>query len=449
MPDPVERRHRARSALKAIVFLALWGLITHGTYAGTGDEPHYLAAAHSLAFDGDLDLANNYGSNEPLVGGGVLNPEAHVRPGVGGVARPVHDVGLPLMFAPYVRIAVPLTHTLARIIPPQVMQRARLNPAVLYRHLISLAMIALTTMLAGWMFDAFIALQASPGAALATSLLLTLSPPLLIFSILFFTELVSALVCFLVFRHVWLVETRGVVRWALLGLATGFLFLLHAKNIGLTIPLALLALGRMRSPDRRREAGAFGLAVVLMIGVRTALNYYFWGALVSGPHARFNEWPGWSALAGEMGTRVAGLLVDQEFGLLPYAPIYLLVVAGAFVLLKSRRELAVSALFVVAVYVGLIVFPLTNVHGWMGGWNPAARFLTPIVPLLALFVFAGGRAAARPVVVILAVLQIGISAYAWQHPKILWNDGNGRASVCELTQLRFCRYLPSLAKNTD
>ena len=74
----------ARRALQAIVVLVLWGLITHGTHAGTGDEPHYLAIAHSIAFDGDLDLANNYGANEPLVGGGVLQPEAHVRPGVGG-----------------------------------------------------------------------------------------------------------------------------------------------------------------------------------------------------------------------------------------------------------------------------------------------------------------------------------------------------------------------------
>ena len=57
MPTPGARR-----ALQAMVMLALWGLITHGTHAGTGDEPHYLAITHSIAFDGDLDLANNYGA---------------------------------------------------------------------------------------------------------------------------------------------------------------------------------------------------------------------------------------------------------------------------------------------------------------------------------------------------------------------------------------------------
>ena len=109
--------------------LALWGLLTHGTHAGTGDEPHYLAITHSIAFDGDLNLANNYGAAEPLVGGGVLQPEPHVRPGVGGVTRPVHDVGMPLVFAPVVRVLVPVTNLLTRIVPESAMQWARLESA--------------------------------------------------------------------------------------------------------------------------------------------------------------------------------------------------------------------------------------------------------------------------------------------------------------------------------
>ena len=64
---------RFRRLLRLLVALVLAGLITHGTYAGTGDEPHYLAIAHSLAFDGDLDVANNYGASEPLIAGGSLD----------------------------------------------------------------------------------------------------------------------------------------------------------------------------------------------------------------------------------------------------------------------------------------------------------------------------------------------------------------------------------------
>ncbi len=424
----------------------LWGLITHGTFAGTGDEPHYLAIAHSIAFDGDLDLANNYGGNEPLVGGGVLRPEAHVRPGVDGVARPVHDVGLPLVFAPVVRLAVPVTNALTRLVPESTMRRARLNPPVLYRQLLSLAMIALAAVLAGLMFDALVALGASTRAASGTAALLMLSPPLLIFSVLFFTELVSALLCFLVFYKIRLRDTRGAAQWWWLGCATGLLFLLHARNVGLTIPLTALALHRLRDPGRRYEAGAFALGLCALVAVRSGINYAFWGTLVSNPHARFADWPGWAALVGETATRTIGLLADQEFGLLIYAPVYVAALWGAMVLMKTRRDVALSVFLTAGVYVALIVCPLTNVHGWTGGWNPAARFLTPITPLLGLLVFAGLRAAPRAIVVAVVTLQVAISAYAWQHPKILWNDGDGRAAFCEQLGDRVCANLPSLAR---
>jgi hypothetical protein len=443
MVEGIERAARARSILRWTVFLALWGLITHGTHAGTGDEPHYLAIAHSIAFDGDVDLANNYGANEPLVGGGVLAPESHVQYGTNGAARPVHDIGLPLLFAPYVRIAQPLTRLLTRVIPAPLMQRARLNPPVLYRHLISLAMIGLTMVLADSMFVTFLSFGASSKSALASALLLTLSPPLLIFSVLFFTELVSALIAFLVFRHVVLVHTHGRLRWGWLGCAAGFLVLVHAKNVGLTLPLAGVALYKLRT--RRAEAGAFALGLAAMLVVRTAVNYHFWGSLVSGPHARFSA-AGASSMLDEALMRLAGLLVDQEFGLLPYAPIYVLAIVGFFVLYRRRRDLALAIACVVGVYVALLICPLVNVHGWTGGWNPAARFLTPVVPLLGLFVFVGIRTSPTALVLIIIVLQVTISAYAWQHPKILWNDGDGRASFCETTKSSVCAYLPSMAR---
>ena len=143
--------------------------------------------------------------------------------------------------------------------------------------------------------------------------------------------------------------------------------------------------------------------------------------------------------------RLIGLLVDQEFGLLTYAPVYLLALWGAVALVRMRRDAALSLLLIVGVYVALIICPLTNVHGWTGGWNPVARFLTPIVPLLGLCVFAGLRAVPRPLAIVVVALQIAISAYAWQHPKILWNDGDGRAAFCEQLGERVCGTLPALA----
>ena len=108
--------------------------------------------------------------------------------------------------------------------------------------------------------------------------------------------------------------------------------------------------------------------------------------------------------------------------------------------------MALSVFLTAGLYLALIICPLTNVHGWTGGWSPAARFLTPIAPLLGLFVFAGLRAAPMPLAAAVVALQIAISAYAWQHPKILWNDGDGRAALCEALGDRVCGYLPTLTR---
>jgi hypothetical protein len=68
------------------------------------------------------------------------------------------------------------------------------------------------------------------------------------------------------------------------------------------------------------------------------------------------------------------------------------------------------------------------------------------VPLLAIFAFSAIRALPRPLVVILLAIQIAIDAYVWQHPKVLWNDGDGRAAFCERLGETVCSRLPSLAR---
>jgi hypothetical protein len=423
---------RLRRLLRVLVVGLLWGLITHGTYAGSGDEPHYLAIAHSIAFDGDLDLANNYGANEPLIGGGLLQPDAHLRPGADGIMRPVHDIGMPLVFAPYVRLAVPAAHALANAIPPAMLRRARLNEGLLYRHLLSFATIALAAALAGWLFDALVGVGTAPRTAFGGTLLVMVSPPLLIFSVLFFTELLSALLLFSVFRDVAIEPRRGALRWAICGAATGLLFLVHARNIGLVVPLVILAMMKLRAePYKTHERAAYAAALAIALALRTLVNDRFWGTWVTNPHARMSDWPGLGTLVTESAARLWGLLVDQEFGLLPYAPIYLLAIAGGIALFKKRRDIVMALAFVAAVYIGTIVCPITNVHGWTGGWNPAGRFLTPVLPLAGLLVVCGLRTAARPLVIAAIALQIVIDAYVWQHPKILWNDGDGRAAFFE------------------
>ena len=451
-----------RTALRLVVALVLLGLISHGTFVGTGDEPHYLAITHSLAFDLDFDLSNNYGANEPLIAAGNLAPENHVRAGTGGVVRPIHDVGMPMLAAPLIRVLRPAADWISRTLPEPAMQRMKLTPTVLYRHGISMLMIAVAVGLSGLLFDTFVRLGASPRAAVGAVLIVSLSPPLLIHSVVYFTELLTAFSCLWVFTRLsfpWLPlnstphaafrlkaeatkvigATGGIWGWGMTGAVVGLLMLIHARNAGLVLAFTILG-GRAAWRTGRRAAAAFALGLAALLAVRTVITYHFWGTLVTTPHAAIGELAP-AGMGREAATRLAGMLVDQEFGLLLYAPVYLLALFGLAVI--PDRTTARRVMFVSACYLILIVLPVTNVQGWTGGWSPAARFLTPIAPLLALPLPWTFGHTPRLVLALALALQLAIDGYMWQNPKDLWNDGDGTAAVCERSRLAICRYLPS------
>jgi len=428
------------------VFLVIWGLITHGTSAGTGDEPHYQMMTHSLVFDRDLDLTSDYTNPDNLALYGRFEAGPHVQPGKDGRLRPVHDIGMPILFAPYYAVAYMLTRQVIAHVPATWLERARLNFNVVLRDFLSFAMIGLTAVIAVRLLEIFSALSTSSGRAFAWVLLMVLSPPILSHSFLFFTELLSAFIALHVFLWLRRSPEKGVVPLftengekgvrplfppaLLAGAATGFLLLVHARNVGLIAGLMILAILRARRwPDRRLIVAFMGGAAVL-VAVRTGVTYHFWGTWLTTPQARVGDFAGWQPLVTESATRITGWLFDQEHGLLPYAPIYLLAPAGWIALWKRDRELCVEISILVGAYVGVMTIPVLNAHGWRGGWSPAARFLVPIAPYLAILAFSAVAHLRRiPVIVFIIVgVQVCLDAFLWQHPGLLWNDGFGTSA---------------------
>jgi hypothetical protein len=433
-----------RQRLLIIIGVLLWGLMTHSTNVGTGDEPHYLAVAHSIAFDRDLDVANNYGGDEWIVG---AEPGAHAAPGRGGALRPVHDIGLPLLFAPFVLVVRPATRAVLGGIPAPWLERTRLQPETLYRHLLSAGMIALALLLADRLCATLLALGFRKGVAFATVLLVALSPPLLVHSITFFSELLTALITLLVFEKVVVGAQSRTAAWAIAGGLTGFLLLVHARNVGLVAGLLAVIWVVWRQQAVREHALAFLTSFLALSIARVALTYYLWGTWFTTQHVRTGEWVGFSETASIMLQRLAGLVVDQEYGLLIYAPVFALI---AFSMPHWReRFAAVAAVIVTLCYLLPILIPLTNVHGWTGGWSPAARFWVPVVPLLAIPLALAVARTPKAVVGTVVALQIVISAYFWENPKNLWNDGDGTAAVCERGSFTWCDRLPSFVQSSD
>jgi hypothetical protein len=419
--------------LAVLVVAALWGLITHGTSAGTGDEPHYEMIAHSVVFDRDLDLTFDYANPDNLALGGRFEGGAHVLAGKDGRLRPVHDVGMPLLFAPYYLVAYEVTAQIVARVPASWLTRARLNFNVLVRHFLSLAMIGVTAAIAVRLLAVFSTLSPRRGRAFVWTLLLALSPPILSHSFLFFTEIVSAFLGLVLFMWLYGTRQRQPDRLEALfaGAGIGLLFLVHARNAGLVAGLIGLALAYSSRWGDRRPLMPFFAGAAALLAVRTAITYHFWGTWLTTPHERLGELAGLQPILAESATRVVGWLFDQEHGLLPYAPIYALVPAGFVSLWKRDRELCAALSLVVLAYVGVMTLPFLNVHGWRGGWSPAARFLVPVAPFLAVFAFAAIAGAERlPVVVVgLAMAQAALDAVLWQHPGLLWNDGVGSSAL--------------------
>jgi hypothetical protein len=437
-----ENGSRRSRRLALLVFAILWGLITHGTYAGTGDEPHYQMMAHSLVFDGDLDLTTDYSNPANLSLGGHFEGGAHIQPGKDGRLRPVHDVGLPILFAPYYLVMYRLTEVIVARVPQSWLTRARLNFTVILRHFLSFAMIAVTAWIAVYLLEIFVLLSVSGRRAFGWAALVVLSPPIVSHSFLFFTEIVSAFVAFAVFR--WLrgpglvsagessPPSRRTAAGALAaGAAAGYLLLIHARNAGLVAGLLLVAAFEARRWRRWGWLAWFCSGIFVMLAVRTWVTYQFWGSWLTTPHARFGEVAGWEPFVAESVTRLLGWFFDQEHGLLPYAPIYLLVPAGWLALWRRDRDLSVALTLVVAAYLAVIAIPLLNAHGWRGGWTPAARFLVPVSPFLAVLAFAAVAWIPRlpPLVLAIAWAQVLLDAILWQHPGLFWNNGIGTSAL--------------------
>jgi len=205
----------------------------------------------------------------------------------------------------------------------------------------------------------------------------------------------------------------------------------HARNAGLIVGLIVVLALRARRWPNRGPIVTFLVGAAALFAMRTAVNYYFWGTWITTPHERFGTVDGLQPFVVESLTRVAGWLFDQEHGLLPYAPIYLLAPAGWFALWKRNRELCVDLTIVVVAYVGVMTMPVLNAHGWRGGWTPAARFLVPVAPFLAILAFAAVAHLRRLPAIVLAIagVQVGLDALLWQHPGLLWNDGIGTSAL--------------------
>ena len=310
--------------------VALW-LLVFGAYAATigleafagsdyaGNEPRYLLTAKSIVEDGDLDVSDEYSAR----GYDEFYPyplDRHGRETAGRLHEP-HDVGLPLLVAPAFALAgAPGVELLLAAI-------AALGVAIAYRIAVRVVPDpwALGAALAAGLSPPFVAYgtavypELAAGAALAGAALLALR----------LDERVSRREAFACFALL------GVLPW----LGTRFV------PAGLLIG-AWAAHSLFRARRRTLAIGSVEVAL-FSVAAYVAIN----DALYGGPTPYAASAGGGSATEAvfpggylERSYRLVALLLDRDYGLLRWAPVFALVLAGAWFLHRSRRERLARAL---------------------------------------------------------------------------------------------------------
>ena len=416
------------------VFLYTWTLTTHGKYSVSGDEPHYLIIAESLRSDGDLDLANNYAEDDGrLFGHTGLKNDAHAVPSRRGDLRSIHPLGLPVLVLP-VYVAAQI---LADVPSAATLRRFRMDRGLFAYSIVSLSLAAMTAFAVALLAGGLATVTKSRYAA-AIAVTAGISPPVVSHAFLVFPEIVAFTVTCLV---VWFSLKRPGVRdghiLAGLMLIVGMLPWFHVKYfVYAPALLAFLFVGRwsdIRVMARRRR-GTMALLFVAPQLILVAWAWYEWGTL-GGALTTEGVPLSWAAVVDGAG----GLLFDRQSGLLVYAPIYWIVPACWWL---TRRHTWAFAVPVATLYLPAAAFVM-----WWAGFAPAARYLVPAVPFLAVSVARAFEArAVRVAAAVVAALQIPVNAMTWQRPRTLWpaNESNPALEALGVPGRAYAEFLPAM-----
>jgi hypothetical protein len=393
-------------AVSLVVYLA-FGLRSLATIGVKGDEPHYLIISQSLLADGDLQIENNHRAREYRSFTREELPPDYMQRGQNGEIYSIHAPGLPALLLPAYALAGK------------------------YGALLMLCASGALAALA--VFD-LAAVVAGPAVALITWAAVALTVPFVPYAWSIFPEMPGAAI--VAWAAVWLASRRDVsrARWAMRGIVMALLPWLHTKFVIFQAALVMLLAWRLR---RQRASALALLAPVVVSGIAWfGFFYVVYGS--PNPEAPYGTYARDWVKVAYVPRGLLGLLFDQKFGLLIYAPVYVLAPAGLWMAWRLQRWrwntwalAAVAAAFAVS---------SARLYMWWGGWSAPARFLVPATPLLvpavALAVDYARRTAGAWIVYVLlaASLAIALVSAALPGRLLLFSDAHGVSRLADEIQ---------------
>jgi hypothetical protein len=387
IPGPVVRSPRlAAAAIAAVIFgSSAWGA---APMTPEGDEPHYLVIAQSLLLDGSLTIENVHRRGDyRAYYNGELQPHWQ-RLSHDGRMYSLHAPGLPALVAPAFALGGHRGVMLFLVLLAAAGSALAWHCAWLATRRTDAAWFgwAAVTLPVTAIFQSFMVYPDGPGGVLALTGL---------WALLRADE-----------------ETRddsaALRPWLLHGAALALLPWLHSRFAVLAAALGsliLLRLGTTRNPAGKAVAflSVPAISAVLWVGFFVAI---YGRPDPSAPYGPGGNVGSFAFVPGGLG----GLLFDQRFGVITYAPVVAVAFAGlvAMFFRAPFRRLALELAFVLTPY----LLTVTHFAMWWGGFSPPARFFAPVLPLFAIPAAAAWTLATRRVTKVLAAISLVLTAFA-------------------------------------
>jgi hypothetical protein len=347
-------RRVSAAAAFIVFFLSAWRA---SPMVPGGDEPHYLIIAQSIVSDGDLTIEDVHRRGDyRAYFSGELAPHVQRRSRNGQIYS-IHAPGLPALIAPAFAIGSYPAVVVFLVLLASAGSALAWHVAWLWSRREDAAWFAWAsvTLPVTAVFQSFTVYPDGPGGVIALTGL---------WALLRGDE-----------------ESRSgstaARPWLLHGAALSLLPWLHSRFAALAACLGALILLRL---SKTKNPAAKAVAFLSLPAASAVAWVGYFVAIYGSPDPSAPYAPGTGSFRWVPGG-LAGLLLDQRFGLLTYAPVvaFAFLGLGRMLLRRPSRRVALELLFVVIPY----LLTVTHFAMWWGGWSPPARFFAPILPLFA------------------------------------------------------------------
>lgn len=420
-----------------LLFYISYSYLAKIVYRTTGDEPHYLLMVESLLNDGDLNLLNNYHRRDySNFYFGTLTPQPADLVNNTSIYS-YHSPFLPMLLVPGYRFA------------------CRLG-AIWTMNFFTSLLFTLLLFLANQWFD--------NTKNLLVIAFLAITYPFNIYSFEIFPEIPGALFTIIVFILIlYLQKSNSFKKRILLSiLSTIMLILLSLLKVGY-VPISfalLLYVLFVFIRNKRIETFIYISAGVLLFLLGTMflfsedfLSLSFLHRYVHLFKDYFKILTRWDLTSF---SALFGILFDQEYGLLFYAPIYFFafILAISTDFLKNSKMTKLDRFFIYivpAIYYFAIVKHKS--FTWHGGWAPPLRFIIVILPLIGLFsisIYYTKNLWIKGFVLFSIFFGIIVSDILFIFPDIAYNNLDGTSQflnfIGKFFKINLASYFPSFVR---